>query len=37
MTSLDIGVTVMLVLATASAIFAHFATKDKHNKAKHNH
>jgi len=34
MTNLDIGVTVMLVLATASALFAHFATKKN---IKHNH
>ena len=37
MTSLDIGVTVMLVLATASAIFAHFVTKSKNDKVHHNH
>lgn len=37
MTSLDIGVTVMLVLATASAIFAHFVTKNKNDKIQHNH
>ena len=37
MTSLDIGVTVMLVLATASAIFAHFATKNKNDKIQHSH
>ncbi len=35
MTSLDIGVTVMLVLATVSAVFAHFITKDKIKKRTH--
>ena len=29
MSALDIGVTVMLVIAIAGAIFAHFATKNK--------
>ncbi len=34
MSPLDIGVTVMLVIAIAGVIFAHYATKDKP-KAKH--
>ena len=34
MNALDIGVTVMLVIAIAGAIFAHYVTKDKP-KAKH--
>ena len=34
MSPIDIGATVMLVIAIAGAIFAHFATKNKP-KAKH--
>ena len=29
MTSLDVGVTAMIILGIASAVFAHFATKHK--------
>ena len=35
MTSLDIGVTAMLILAIAGAIFAHFATQNKHGTSQH--